>query len=138
MKNNHCKQISKRLRSRRSQAITATLSSEDGNAKFKRGLLTIVNKNTIECCQVNTPQTINGVETLAVAFTHSGKQHIIVNINVPGDALKREDDWERTITPLLSLDERVIITGDYNARSPSGLTVIITAMEVPLMMPILS
>ena len=52
-------------------------SSEDGNAK--RGLLTIV-KNTIECCQINAPQTINGVETLAIAFTHSGKQRIIVNV----------------------------------------------------------
>ena len=90
-------------------------SSEDVNAK--RGLLTIVKKHYRMPPDQYT-QTFNGVETLAVAFAHSGEQHIVVNIYVPGDALKRDDDWERTIGPLLSLGEGVLITGDYNARSP--------------------
>ena len=55
-----------------------------------------------------------------------------------GDALKRDHDLERTIGPLLSLGERVLITGDYIMQDVlSGLTVITIEMEVLSKMPIL-
>ena len=86
------------------------------NGKCKRGLLTIV-RSGIECCQVKTPNAINEVETLAVAFRYLDQQYVLVNIYVPPNALKNEAEWSGVLEPLLSLGERVIITGDYNARS---------------------
>lgn len=53
--------------------------------------------NLAYTCQVEIPRTINGVETLAIAFTYDGKQYIIVNIYAPGDALETDDDWASTL-----------------------------------------
>ena len=60
----------------------------------------------------------NGVETLAVSFLHMGKRCIPVNIYIPGNALNTEAEWENTVTHLLCLGERVVVAGDFNARSP--------------------
>ena len=48
----------------------------------------------------------NGVETLAVSFSHVGKRYIPVNIYITGNALKTEAEWENTVTHLLFLGER--------------------------------
>ena len=90
-------------------------SEESGNAK--RGLLIIVKKG-IECCQIKIPNNTNGVEALAVSLSLSGKKYVLVNMYVQCDSMKTPGDWEQALKPLLELGEHVIITGDFNARSP--------------------
>ena len=90
-------------------------TEELGNAK--RGLLTII-EETFECCEVQTPKGNQGVETLAVNVQLEGQSSIFVNIYVPGETLKKPEEWTQILNPLLRLGQRVIISGDFNARSP--------------------
>jgi len=94
-------------------------ASEDGG-NAKRGLLIVVNEET-HCCQIPTPRNNKGVETLAISVIINGKEHVLVNMYVPGDSLKTAEDWNSILDPLMQLGERVIISGDMNARSPQWM-----------------
>ena len=93
-----------------------TPTKEAGNAK--RGLLTIVRKE-IPSCEVPTPATTTSVETQAIRIEVGHKKYTLVNIYVPCDSMRSPDAWTNLINPLLKMGPRVIISGDFNARSSS-------------------
>lgn len=66
----------------------------------------------IECCQVETPDSIIEVE-----MTH---HFIPMNNYVPGNVLQTDEHSMNTINPVLSLGEPVIIKEDFNATCPLG------------------
>ena len=90
-------------------------SQEKGNAK--RGLLTIT-RASVDSCETPTPRNNKGVETQAVSIQCEGKQYVCVNVYVPGEVMTKADDWTSVLNPLLTLGQRVVISGDLNARSP--------------------
>ena len=92
-------------------------TKEGGNAK--RGLLTVIKKD-IECCEIAMPSSNDTkAEAQAVSLQAGGKQYIAINVYVPCDSMKAADDWILFLNPLLHLGHRVIMSGDFNARSPS-------------------
>ncbi len=44
---------------------------------------------------------------------------MVVNVYVPCDSMTSADNWIALLNPLLGLAPRVIISGDFNARSTS-------------------
>ncbi len=70
----------------------------------------------LQVCDIDTP-----VETQAVRVQAGNKEYIVVNMYVPGEVMKKQSDWIGLLNPLLSLGPRVLISGDYNARSPQWL-----------------
>ena len=49
----------------------------------------------------------------------NGKRHVLVNIYVPCDSMTSAENWTALLNPLLEISSRVIISGDFNARSPT-------------------
>ena len=89
-------------------------SAEEGNAK--RGLLTVV-RNSLPTNEVSTPGNPYGVETQAINISVEGQQYILVNLYAPGEKVTTATAWKEVLNPLLSLGKRVIVSGDFNARS---------------------
>ena len=84
--------------------------------KAKRGLLILANKE-VDCCQIETPRNPWGVEVLAIPVQIEGTTHILVNLYVPCDSMATMEQWEKLINSLVNLGPRVVIAGDFNARS---------------------
>lgn len=91
-------------------------STEGRNAQ--RGLMILADK-TVDCCEVPVPGNPYGVETLAISVHTAEKSFILINVYIPGDALPTAEHWNRILDPLLNLGPRVLIMGDFNARSPA-------------------
>jgi endonuclease/exonuclease/phosphatase (EEP) superfamily protein YafD len=88
--------------------------------KTKRGLLTLVRK-PMEVSEISTPHNNSSVETLVVSITVGKETDILVNLYAPGETLTRAYDWKNVLNPLLALGGKVIISGDFNARSTAWI-----------------